>query len=318
MSTLKNTLIVSILLLGINLMAQDQKILDQFNVSLEQFNYYDSLNQVEERLIDYKDSDSVLIVKINQLHYINESRNKYKANPVKLDIFASRVANKQCVEAGENEYVAHWNLRGEKPYHRYGLAGGAYHVTENAHGAWDTRGFEQSLFSMSTKMMEGHDDFMKERKPNDGHKQNIIDKIHTSVGIGVYLNQTQFRYYEEFLDEYLKINNINYGDKSVSINFTPNEGYYVYVVMVSYDKIKSKSVKQLNSSGGYFDQGDQVVESFRIEQMKQSDGSYQFDFSEKKPGAYYIQVFISDKEPKSNGMITTKGTFSALGVVIEI
>ena len=55
---------------------------------------------------------------------------------VKLDILASRVANKMCREAAENNFIGHWNLAGEKPYHRYAFAGGYDHVSENAFGEW--------------------------------------------------------------------------------------------------------------------------------------------------------------------------------------
>ena len=45
-----------------------------------------------------------------------------------LDILASRVANMQSREAAANRFSGHWNMRGEKPYHRYAFAGGVDHV----------------------------------------------------------------------------------------------------------------------------------------------------------------------------------------------
>jgi hypothetical protein len=68
------------------------------------FEYYHNLNETEKRLIDFKDNDEALKLKITQLELINKSRKKNNASPVMLDILASRVANKMCREAAENEY----------------------------------------------------------------------------------------------------------------------------------------------------------------------------------------------------------------------
>ena len=57
-------------------------------------------------------------------------------------------------------------------------------------------------------MKSGHEKFMAEKAPADGHKVNIIDKSHNYVGIGFYLSGKQFRYYEEFIDRYLEFENI--------------------------------------------------------------------------------------------------------------
>src|ERR1035437_5443281 len=60
---------------------------------------YRRLNELEQRLIEFKDNDESLKLKIAQLDVINKSRKKYNALPVQLDILASRVANKMCKEA---------------------------------------------------------------------------------------------------------------------------------------------------------------------------------------------------------------------------
>ena len=36
-------------------------------------------------------------------------------------------------------------------------------------------------------MKSGHEKFMAEKAPADGHKVNVIDKAHNFVGIGFYL-----------------------------------------------------------------------------------------------------------------------------------
>lgn len=72
------------------------------------------------------------------LSYINRSRDRYKAQPLKLDILASRVANKQSKGAAEKGFSGHWNTAGEKPYHRYAFTGGVDHGAENAASYWSS------------------------------------------------------------------------------------------------------------------------------------------------------------------------------------
>ena len=92
--------------------------------TIKDFDYYKTLNYKESALPEFKDNDETLALKLIQLQVINESRKKFNVTPVKLDILASRVANRMCKEAAENDYVSHWNMNGEKPYMRYAFAGG--------------------------------------------------------------------------------------------------------------------------------------------------------------------------------------------------
>jgi len=85
----------------------------------DDFENYKKMNDNEQRLIEFKDTDESLKLKITQLDVINKSRRKNKALPVKLDILASRVANRMSKEAADNEYIGHWNMAGEEPYLRY-------------------------------------------------------------------------------------------------------------------------------------------------------------------------------------------------------
>ena len=96
------------------------------NINAQQasdFGYYKMLNDNKKRLYEYRDDDNNLRLKLIQLDIINKSRKRHNAPPVKLDILASRVANMMSREAAENGYISHWNMKGEKPYHRYAFAG---------------------------------------------------------------------------------------------------------------------------------------------------------------------------------------------------
>ena len=52
-------------------------------------------------------------------------------------------------------------------------------------------------------MRDSHDRFMAEKPPHDGHRQAVLDPVHTAVGIGAAITTQNFRYYEEYVDRYL-------------------------------------------------------------------------------------------------------------------
>jgi hypothetical protein len=227
------------------------------DVTKSDLEYYSKLNDAEHRLEEYKDDTEALKLKLIQLNVINKSRNKFKADNVKLDILASRVANKMCKDAADNNFISHWNMKGEKPYHRYAFAGGKDHVTENAFGEWTTSSYIISSASISEKMDIGHNSFMSERPPADGQKKTIIDKPHQFVGRGYYLSDKQFRYYEEFIDRYIVFGNIlsqlKLNEEGRIIFQNDGKNFPYYMVVYREDFPKPLSLAQLKKKGSYAD-----------------------------------------------------------------
>ena len=159
-----------------------------FAVVYSTFIRYKLLNDADSALIEYKDNDYTLKLKLAHLNYLNAERKKNKVGTLKLDILASRVANKMAREAATHHFVGHLSLDGLKPYHRYAFAGGKDHVSENASGYWtNSEGKTDSATTMKWMKLQ-HDGFMKEVAPNDAHKKNCLDKFHTNVGIGFYMS----------------------------------------------------------------------------------------------------------------------------------
>lgn len=290
----------------------------------QDFNYYKQLNDRELRLQEYKDDDAGLRLKLDQLEVINASRKKYRAAPVKLDILASRVANKQCREAAENKYVSHWNLNGEKPYHRYAFAGGYDHVSENAFGEWTDGKYERSQSLISEMMNTGHQGFMKERAPNDGHKKNIIEKAHNFVGIGFYLSDNQFRYYEEFIDRYLEFRDIPAEVKvnSQSEIVADTKGLsYLYFLIVYYERFpQPRKASQLTRTGSYEDFTTELYQKIPAWELAdwRNGTSYRIPLKFTKEGLYYIHIFTDPEEHKGAQSINTKGKTPVSGIVIKV
>ena len=284
---------------------------------------YKKLNESELRLIEFKDNDEALKLKIDQLEIINKSRKKSNASPVKLDILASRVANKMSKESAENEYLGHWNLAGEEPYLRYAFAGGYDHVSENAYGEWSSDNYSISSQVIESKMRTGHEKFMAERSPNDGHKVNIIDKSHNFVGIGFYLSGKQFRYYEEFIDRYFEFENIpaevKTGNQFTITVKTNGQSFLYYMIIYRENWLRSFTPSQISKKGSYRDYTNEVSKEMPAWDLSRyRNGTiYEVPLKFSAEGLYYIQIYSDKKEITKPASINTKGKTPESGIVIK-
>ncbi|HLP74953.1 MAG TPA: CAP domain-containing protein [Bacteroidales bacterium] len=285
---------------------------------------YMKLNDAEKRLEEYRDDRQSLELKLQQLEIINASRKRFNAKPVKLDILASRVANKMSREAAEGNFLGHWNLRGEKPYHRYAFAGGYDHVSENAYGEWSNMDYKNSPETISSLMKAGHQTFMKEKAPNDGHKKTVINKDHNYVGIGYSLEGKQFRYYEEFIDRYLTFSDIPSGARkgentSITVGTDGNE--FLYFMIVYYEKDPSPmNAREISRRSSYDDfTGSVYREAWAWDLSKYRKGNtYKIPLVFNKEGLYYIQLYTDRKEITRPGSLDTKGKTPRSGIVIKV
>ncbi|HEY5470502.1 MAG TPA: CAP domain-containing protein [Bacteroidales bacterium] len=319
--TLKYFLIIAILLVCLphSLLPVQKEVIDK-----NDFSNYVKLNDSERRLIEFKDDDEALKLKLIQLDLINKSRKRYNATPVKLDILASRVANKMCQNAAENSFIGHWNTAGENPYQRYAFAGGYDHVSENAFGEWSSDNYDVSNSNISSMMNSGHEKFMAERSPNDGHKKTIIDKPHNFVGIGYYLSGKQFRYYEEFIDRYLEFENIPSElkvDEPGSITVKTNDNNFLYFLIIYYEKFPQPLLPaQISKKGSYADFTDDEFKNITAWDLSRyrNGTTYKIPVKFPKDGLYYIQIYQDMKEMTKAGSLNTKGKTPVSGIVIKV
>jgi len=286
--------------------------------------FYFRMNEKEKRLAEFRDDDSALNLKIIQLGVINRSRKKFNAPPVKLDILASRVANKMCSEAAREGYIGHWNLAGEEPYLRYAFAGGQDHISENIYGEWSSEPFGISDQAILSGMKEGHMKFMAEKAPANGHKMNIIEKSHNWIGIGFAVYGKQFRYSEEFIDRYLDFENIpeelKPGEKS-TLTIKPGDGNFLYFMIIYRQKFPEPvRVSELNRRGSYRDFTDEQYKTFTAWELSKfrNGDRYLIPVSFSKEGLYYIQIYSDRKEITRPASISTKGKTPESGIVIKV
>jgi uncharacterized protein YkwD len=294
---------------------------DNSNDDLE---YYKKLNEDEKRLSEFRDNDEALELKLIQLDIINKSRKKNNASAVKLDILASRVANRMSREAAENGYLGHWNMAGEEPYLRYAFAGGHDHVSENAYGEWSSGRYNVSSGVISAMMKSGHAKFMAEHAPDDGHKKNITDKSHNFVGIGYCLTDKQFRYYEEFIDRYLEFENIpaevKAGEKCNITVKTNGKTFLYYMIIYRQDFPRPLTPAQISRRGSYSDFTREEYKNLTAWDLsKYRNGTlYQIPLSFASEGLYYIHIYSDKKEYTKQSAINTKGKTPESGIVIKV
>jgi hypothetical protein len=294
------------------------------NTEKDDLEKYKKLNDSEQRLAEFKDTDESLKLKLVQLDIINKSRKKHNASPVKLDILASRVANKMCREAAENGYIGHWNLAGEEPYLRYAFAGGYDHVSENAYGEWSSDNYSASISSIGSMMKTGHEKFMSERSPYDGHKQNIIDKSHNFVGIGFNITGNQFRYYEEFIDRYFEFENIPSEARAgepCKITIRTNGKYFLYFIIIYRENWPQPLTSgQISKKGSYRDFTNEKYKDMPAWDLSgyRNGNVYEIPLSFSKEGIYYIQIYSDEKEITKPASLNTKGKTPESGIVIKV
>ncbi|MBC7381790.1 MAG: hypothetical protein H7296_02215 [Bacteroidia bacterium] len=288
------------------------------------YTYYKSMNDAEIRLIAFKDSENDLQLKIIQLDLINSNRKKFNAENVMLDILASRVANKMCREASENNFAGHWNMAGEKPYHRYAFAGGKDHITENASAKWIAGTFGSDKETTLKTMLELHSLFMAEKSPNDGHKKNCINKMHNYVGIGMYAKGHQFSYYEEFIDRYFKFGEIPQlvqPGESFSLTVSTQPEKYLLCLLAYYEKKpESMLVKSINRKTSYTDFSNKEalrIYPWELAKMRK-DHTYTIELKFTKPGLYYIHLYQNNTEIKTEKTFDTDGKVEGSGIVIKV
>ncbi len=291
----------------------------------------DGLKTLEE----FKDTPEMISAKLKEVENINRYRSEHNKKLVSLDILASRVANMQCYNAAVNGYIGHWDLNGYKPYIRYSLAGGKDHVMENAFGengyGIETPGMDDAGQALNY-MKKGLEEFMSEG-PGGGHYENVINGYHNYVGIGYYSTNingtTQIRYYEEFIDRYIEWDDFPLtaaaGETAVISGRVLARDAGVYAIIVYYENFPGKMTpSEISSRTSYPDFTDSEYKQiwpWDINFDKETQ-RFKVKINFKKPGFYYIQVFlkkgIASIPYNRQASVTTRGLANASGVVMQV
>jgi len=132
---------------------------------------------------------------------INEDRAANGLAPVAWDAAASRAADLFTAAQVREDVRGHFLLDGIPPYARTALAGVFGFGAENS-VAWTTTGssFEEAPVGLA---IDGEEQMIGEKPPNDGHRRTILDPEVTHVGVGWAQGGARFRMAEEFMTRLL-------------------------------------------------------------------------------------------------------------------
>ena len=282
-------------------------------------------NEKEKRLIQYKDNRATLKLKLEILDVINKNRTRHGLRPVQLDILSCRVASMTASEAAIGKYHGHWNLRGEKPYHRYAFAGGVHHISENASSVWGSIP-AKDYRSVLRFCVERHMAMYNERPPYDGHRKNILNRWHTHVGLGFSMIGGQFRYYEHYMDRYLEFDqfssDVSAGDEVRISGRIAVPNYGLFFLTVYYEPFpRPMTVAELKRKSSYPDFTNSRVVSKAFWDLQYDNATQRFEvsFRTSRKGLYYVHIYIKRGHTGKErpGRVSTRGLSPVSGIVIK-
>ena len=134
------------------------------------------------------------------LGLINAARIRAGLDPVELgNNFAAQL---HAEAALENCFSSHWGIDGLKPYMRYSLAGGYQSNGENISGlGYCIRASDgyRGIGTLEREISEAMDGLMA----SPGHRDNILDRWHLRVNIGLAWDRYNFSLVQHFEGDYV-------------------------------------------------------------------------------------------------------------------
>ncbi|MGB9003038.1 MAG: CAP domain-containing protein [Nitrosotalea sp.] len=255
------------------------------------------------------------------LELINDDRANYGLNPVSL-------SNNQAAQVHADDMLkmgtlSHYLSDGEKPYMVYTRFGGLGYVAQNA--AFDGYSNIQQCSSPNVictqidpkqSMNSSEYDMMyNDQASNWDHRDNILDKHHTEVSIGIAYDKYSFYMTQNFENNYINYTlpiTENNGTVSFSGNLTSGS---IQNVGVYYDPLPTPEIYQEHKNDRSYEMGNQLAiiqpppqageyytpsnETFEIADKWTQQGNYisaSFDLSPlvTQPGVYTVVVFLED------------------------
>jgi uncharacterized protein YkwD len=140
------------------------------------------------------------------LDLINADRRTEGLEPVTLG--NNPAAQVHAQDMLDNYYISHWGTDGLKPYMRYTKNGGINYEQENNayHGWYDYQkdlstyaacDFKETLYTLEYDMMNNDG-------PSDGHRKNILNKLHKRVNLGIVYDSKRLALVQQFEGDYIE------------------------------------------------------------------------------------------------------------------
>ena len=255
--------------------------------------------------------EAPLDLKLRLLEEINRGRVEAGFSPVEYSPALSRAADEHCWEMLQEGYVSHWDRAGRKPYLRYAGAGAVGNTAENITSLRDPE-FPDDWKILWVSMFSGHQRFMAEVSPDDGHRRSILDPRQTHVGIGVAYDGSGMRLIEVYEARYVHLNplpgRVTLRDALTVSGRMLRKDLALVALTVFYEPLpKAMSVAELSRTRSYSLPAEQKHERVQITGSRYLDGSRgsveigrdgafraPLNFWKGRAGVYTVGVWVSE------------------------
>jgi uncharacterized protein YkwD len=238
-------------------------------------------------------------LKLTHLQQINADRLRHGLPPVRLDSFASVMADRYCEQQIRERVTGHFTLSGDAPYMRYSYAGGHDGVSENA-AAWSAN-YTFSDAMLPDLMQQSQRAMMAEVPPKDGHRRTILDPHATHVGIGLAWSGGEFRLVQEFIRRYIEWDRTPQstaaaGDRAL-LSGKPYAGYSVEAISVHHERhplpISATVANRIDTYGLPKYRRDYLPRRGSRGHFRLEDGAFSFAVPlVDGPGVYTVVVWV--------------------------
>jgi len=199
------------------------------------------------------------------LQIINEDRKSFNLPPVIIS--NNEAAQVHADDILKTRAISHWMTNGEKPYMTYAIYGGRGKVSQNV-GFGGYQNVEECIQQTaicakldpkakikSTEYAMMYDD----ASSNWGHRDNILDKHHTHVSLGISYNDYTFVLVQNFENNYIKFRKLISEDKGqVTFAGTIPRGN-LYGIEIYYDVLPTSKVYFENRDATSYGNGDFIA-----------------------------------------------------------
>jgi uncharacterized protein YkwD len=242
---------------------------------------------------------SVIELQQYALDKINKDRADFGLQPVALS--ENQAAQIHAEDVFQTHVISHWMTNGEKPHMTYSRLGGYGAVGQNvATQGYDLDAANSCRVGLASCMAvdaKGAIDRAQYRMMYDdahadwGHRDNILDKNHTHVSIGVAHDRYFFAFVQNFENNYVDwAQPITYNDNTgdVSMRGTLEEGMTFRSINIFYDPLPTAQVYEEHKDESSYGLGEFVA----------------IAVAPPPPGSYYEEtgefVLVTGKEWRLN------------------
>lgn len=199
------------------------------------------------------------------LQIINKDRESFNLPPVIIS--NNEAAQVHADDILKTRAISHWMTNGEKPYMTYAIYGGRGKVSQNV-GFGGYQNVEECIQQTaicakldpkakinSTEYAMMYDD----ASSNWGHRDNILDKHHTHVSLGISYDDYTFVLVQNFENNYIKFRKPISEDKGqVTFAGTIPKGN-LYGIEIYYDVLPTSKVYFENRDATSYGNGDFIA-----------------------------------------------------------